>query len=422
MHSVELLIEHAAELVTLAGPHDRPRTGAALRDLGVVADGAIAAADGQIVAVGPTAQVRDTVRLDSGATVIDAAGHVVLPGFVDPHTHLVFAGSRAHEFEMRLRGATYLEIAAAGGGILRTVAATREADEDTLVRLGLARLDGMLRCGTTTAEAKSGYGLSVDDELKQLRAVHRMSASHEVDLVATVLAAHAVPPEFAGDPDGYVDLMVREILPAVADEDLAEFCDAFCDIGAFTLEQGRAVLEAGADLGLIPKLHADEFSDLGGARLAADLEAISADHLLHASEAGLAAMARAGTVAVLLPGTAYFLGLPYAAARRMIEMGVAVALATDYNPGSSPTWSMPAVVSLACVGMKMLPAEAIAAATINAAWAIGMAEEVGSLEVGKAADAVVLDAADHRELAMSLGALLPCQVVKRGRLVVGAPR
>lgn len=422
MHSAELLIEHAAELVTLAGPHDRPRTGAALRDLGVVADGAIAAADGQIVAVGPTAQVRDTVRLDSGATVIDAAGRVVLPGFVDPHTHLVFAGSRAHEFEMRLRGATYLEIAAAGGGILRTVAATREADEDTLVRLGLARLDGMLRCGTTTAEAKSGYGLSVDDELKQLRAVHRMSASHEVDLVATVLAAHAVPPEFAGDPDGYVDLTVREILPAVADEDLAEFCDAFCDVGAFTLEQGRAVLEAGTDLGLIPKLHADEFSDLGGARLAADLEAISADHLLHASEAGLAAMARAGTVAVLLPGTAYFLGLPYAAARRMIEMGVAVALATDYNPGSSPTWSMPAVVSLACVGMKMLPAEAIAAATINAAWAIGMAEEVGSLEVGKAADAVVFDAADHREIAMSLGALLPCQVVKRGRLVVGAPR
>lgn len=422
MHSAELLIEHAAELVTLAGPHDRPRTGAAHRDLGVVADGAIAAADGQIVAVGPTAQVRDTVRLDSGATVIDAAGRVVLPGFVDPHTHLVFAGSRAHEFEMRLRGATYLEIAAAGGGILRTVAATREADEDTLVRLGLARLDGMLRCGTTTAEAKSGYGLSVDGELKQLRAIHRMSASHEVDLVATVLAAHAVPPEFAGDPDGYVDLTVREILPAVADEDLAEFCDAFCDIGAFTLEQGRAVLEAGADLGLIPKLHADEFSDLGGARLAADLEAISADHLLHASEAGLAAMARAGTVAVLLPGTAYFLGLPYAAARRMIEMGVAVALATDYNPGSSPTWSMPAVVSLACVGMKMLPAEAIAAATINAAWAIGMAEEVGSLEIGKAADAVVFDAADHREIAMSLGALLPCQVVKRGRLVVGAAR
>lgn len=422
MHSAELLIEHAAELVTLAGSHDRPRTGAALRDLGVVADGAIAAADGQIVAVGSTAQVRDTVRLDPGATVIDAAGRVVLPGFVDPHTHLVFAGSRAHEFEMRLRGATYLEIAAAGGGILRTVAATREADEDTLVRLGLARLDGMLRCGTTTAEAKSGYGLSVDDELKQLRAVHRMSAAHEVDLVATVLAAHAVPPEFAGDPDGYVDLTVREILPAVADEDLAEFCDAFCDVGAFTLEQGRAVLEAGAELGLIPKLHADEFSDLGGARLAADLGAISADHLLHASEAGLAAMARAGTVAVLLPGTAYFLGLPYAAVRQMIEMGVAVALATDYNPGSSPTWSMPAVISLACVGMKMLPAEAIAAATINAAWAIGMAEEVGSLEVGKAADAVVFDAADHREIAMSLGALLPCQVVKRSRLVVGAPR
>ncbi len=419
MQSADLLVEHAAELMTLAGKNDRPRTGAALRDLAIVADGAVAAADGQIVAVGPTAQVRDAVRLERGATVIDAGGRVVLPGFVDPHTHLVFAGSRADEFEMRLRGATYLEIAAAGGGILRTVAATREADEDTLVRLGRSRLDRMLRCGTTTAEAKSGYGLSLADELKQLRAIHRISAAHEVDLVATVLAAHAVPPEFAGDPDGYVAMTTRDILPAVAEEDLAEFCDAFCDVGAFTLQQGRAVLEAGAALGLASKLHADEFSDLGGARLAADLGAVSADHLLHASEDGLAAMAAAGTVAVLLPGTAFFLGLPYAPARRMIEIGVAPALATDYNPGSSPTWSMPAAISLACVGMKMLPAEAIAAATINAAWAIGMAEEVGSLEVGKAADLVVFDVADHREIAASAGALLPWQVIKRGHLVVG---
>ena len=418
MLSADLLVEHAAELLTLAGAHSGPRTGAALCDVGLVTDGAVAVLEGQVVAVGSTAQVRASVVLAPDATVVDAHGCVVLPGFVDPHTHLVFAGSRADEFEMRLRGATYLDIAASGGGILSTVAATRAADEEALVRLGLARLDRMLRLGTTTAEVKSGYGLSLADELKQLRAIHRASAAHEIDLVATVLAAHAVPPEFAGDPDGYVTLVTQEILPAVAEEDLAEFCDAFCDVGAFTLPQGRRVLEAGAELGLIPKLHADEFSDLGGARLAAELGAVSADHLLRASEAGLAALARAGTMAVLLPGTAFYLNLPYANARRMIEMGVPVALATDYNPGSSPTWSMPAIISLACIAMKMSPAEAIAAATINAAWAIGMTEEVGSLEPGKAADMTVFDAPDYREIAMPFGSSLVRHVIKRGRVVV----
>ncbi len=419
MESADLLLEHAAELLTLAGPADGPRRGAALRDVGVIRDGAVAVADGEIVAVGPTDQVRDAVRLSRAATVIDATGRVVLPGFVDAHTHLVFAGPRVDEFEMRLRGASYLEIAAAGGGILRSVAATREADEESLYRLGRARLDHLLRTGTTTAEAKSGYGLTRDDELKQLRVIHRLSAQHDIDLVATVLAAHAVPPEFAGDPDGYIDTVIRDILPAVVDEDLAEFCDAFCDVGAFTIEQGRAVLEAGSELGLVPKLHADEFADTGGARLAAEVGAISADHLLHASDTGLAAMAAAGTMAVLLPGTAYFLGLPFAQARRMVELGVPVALASDYNPGSSPMWSMPAVISLACVGMRLVPAEAIAAATINAAWAIGMAEEVGSLEPGKAADLVVLDVADHREIAMTLGGSIVWQVIKRGRIVAG---
>jgi imidazolonepropionase len=418
MEFADLLIEHAAELVTLDGPNDGPRTGRTLRELAIIADGAVAAAEGEIVAVGSSTQVRDMVRLQDAATVLDATGKVVLPGFVDPHTHLVFGGSRADEFEARLRGATYLEIAARGGGIMRTVAATRAADEETLVDLGRARLDRMLRCGTTTAEAKSGYGLSVADELKQLRAIHRLSATHEVDLIPTVLAGHAVPPEFSHDPEAYVELCAREILPAVADEDLAEFCDAFCDVGAFTTEQGRRILEAGAALGLPPKLHADEFGDRGGARLAAEVGAISADHLLHASDSGLAAMAEAKTLAVLLPGTALYLGLPYAAARRIIELGVAPALGTDYNPGSSPTWSMPLAIGLACVGMKMLPAEAIAAATINAAWAIGAAEEIGSLAAGKIADMIVFDVLDHREIAMSAGALLPSQVIKRGRVVV----
>lgn len=419
MVTADLLVEHASELLTLAGSPTGPRRGAALADLGLVRDGAVAARDGQIVAVGTTADVRASVRLEPGAQTVDASGRVVLPGFVDPHTHLVFSGSRADEFEMRLGGATYLEIAAAGGGIQSTVAATRASSEDALVLLGIARLDRMLRSGTTTAEAKSGYGLSVEDELKLLRAVHRISSAHEVDLVPTLLAAHAVPAEFAGRPERYVDMVVEELLPAVAEEELADFCDAYCDVGAFTIEQGRRVLEAGSDLGLTPKLHADEFSCTGGAELAAEVGAISADHLLCSSPEGLRALALSGTVAVLLPGTAYFLGLPYADARTMIGLGVPVALATDFNPGSSPTWSMPAVISLACVGMKMLPGEAIAAATINAAWAIGVEEEVGSLECGKAADLMVLEVSDHREIAMALGTSLICKVVKRGRLVAG---
>ncbi len=417
--TADLLVENASELLTLVGSPTGPRRGAALSDLGAIRDGAVAARDGQVVAVGTTDEVRARLELEPGAVVVDASGRVVLPGFVDPHTHLVFAGSRVDEFEMRLRGASYLEIAAAGGGILSTVEATRACGEEELVRLGLARLDRMLRSGTTTAEAKSGYGLSVEEELKLLRAAHRLSAAHEVDLVPTLLAAHAVPREFTGRADSFVDLIVEELLPAVAQEELAEFCDAYCDVGAFTIEQGRRVLEAGSELGLTPKLHADEFSHTGGAELAAELGAISADHLLRASEQGLRALASSGTVAVLMPTTAYFLGLPYANARLMIELGVPVALATDFNPGSSPTWSMPAAISLACVGMRMLPSEAIAAATINAAWAIGVEEEVGSLECGKAADLLVLELQDHRELAAALGTGLIHKVVKRGRLVVG---
>jgi imidazolonepropionase len=416
---VDLLVEHAAQLITVAGSPDGPRVGRALGDVGVILDGAVAAADGQIIAVGPTAAVRGLPGMSTPSRRIDASGRVVLPGFVDPHTHLVFAGSRAGEFEARLRGATYGEIAAAGGGILSTVAATRAATEESLLELGAVRLDRMLAGGTTTAEVKSGYGLSVDDELKILQVAHRLSSRHAVDLVPTVLAAHAVPEAYAADPDAYVRLVIQEILPAVADEDLAEFCDAFVDTTAFTAAQARAVLEAGAELGLRPKLHADEFGDFGGARLAAEVGAISADHLLQASADGLLAMADAGTIAVLLPGTALFLGLPYVSARRIVDLNVPVALGTDFNPGTAPSWSMPAMITLACVGMKLTPAEAIAAATINAAWAIGMQEEVGSVEPGKAADLVIMDVADYRELAASFGVPLVRQVIKRGEVVVG---
>lgn len=414
---VDLLVVHAGQLLTLAGANERPRTGPALSELGLVPDGAVAAADGIIVAAGPTAQVMDEAAPGPRGQVIDAAGRVVLPGLVDPHTHLIFAGSRADEFEMRLAGATYQEISRAGGGIASTMQATRAATEDQLLESGRRRLDRMLAHGTTTAEVKSGYGLTVEDELKCLRVAHRLSASHDVDVIPTFLGAHAIPPDRRNDPDGYVRLVIDEMLPAVVEEDLAEFCDVFCEAGAFTPEQARAVLEAGVEAGLDPKIHADELSDLGGAALAADVEAVSADHLLCASDDGLAAMANAGTIAVLLPGTALFLGVPYARARRMIDLGVPIAVGTDFNPGTSPTYSMPMIVALACLGMRLTPAEAIVAATINAAHAIAAAEEVGSLEAGKAADIVILDVLDYRHLAMHFGVNPVQAVIKRGQVV-----
>lgn len=413
----DLLIVNVGQLLTLAGPNEWPRTGSSLRELGLIRDGAIAAADGVIVAAGPAASVLDEVVLAPDGARLDAGGNVVLPGFVDPHTHLIHAGSRADEFVLRLGGATYQQIAERGGGIVSTMRATREASEDDLVALGRMRLDRMLAHGTTTVEAKSGYGLTLDDELKMLRAIHRLTAAHEVDVIPTFLGAHALPPEHRGDPDAYVRRVVEEMIPAVVDEDLAEFCDVFCEAGAFTPDQSRTVLTAGAEAGLEPKIHADELSDLGGARLAAEVGAVSADHLLYASDEGLSAMAATGTMAVLLPGTALFLGLPYARARRMIELGVAIALATDFNPGTSPTYSMPMVIALGCIGMRLDPAEAIAAATINAAHAIRVAEEVGSLEVGKAADAVILDLTDYRELPMAFGTNPVRTVIKRGRVV-----
>ncbi|MGH2453983.1 MAG: imidazolonepropionase [bacterium] len=416
MTDADLLLVHAGELLTLeGGPEGEggPRTGEALGRLGLIRDGAVAIADGIVTAVGPSADL-GSVR---AARTVDAQGRVVLPGFIDPHTHLLFGGSRADEFALRVRGATYLEIAAAGGGILSTVTQTRLLGERALVDLGTARLSRMLAHGTTTVEAKSGYGLATEEELKLLRALHRLSAAHHVDVVPTFLGAHAVPAEFTTDPAAYVSLVIEEMLPAVAEEDLAEYCDVFCEETAFTPDQSRAILEAGAELGLAPKIHADEFSDRGGARLAAEVGAASADHLLFAAPDGLAAMAEAGVIAVLAPGTAFFLGLPFAAARRMIDLGVPVALATDFNPGSSPTYSMQMAIALACQGMRLTPAEAIAAATINAAWAVGMAEEVGSLVPGKVADLVILDATDHRVLGMTFGVNLVDEVYKRGRLV-----
>lgn len=416
----DLLVRGAAELVTVAGHSRRPKRGPELSEIGLIEDGAVAARNGVIVAVGPTVQVEERIELVDCAQVVQAGGKVVTPGMVDPHTHLVFAGSREHELEMKIKGMGYLEILARGGGILDSVRATRTAGIDDLVCAGRKYLDQMLAQGTTTAEAKSGYGLSVEDEVKILEAVRILNDRHPVDLVPTFLGAHAVPPEFKGDSGGYVRLVIDRMLPRVAGEGLAEFCDVFCEEGVFSLEQSREILLRAKSLGLKLKLHADEIVSLGGAGLAAELGAASADHLMEVSEEGIKSLAGSDTVAVLLPATTFCLmGSKYAPARKMIETGVAVALASDFNPGSSPVNSLQVVMGIACRHLKMMPAEVISAVTINSAHAIGRASEVGSLESGKKADLVVFDAPNYRYLMYRFGSNLVHKVVKSGKVVVG---
>ncbi len=417
--AVDLLIKNAAQLLTFAGGSG-PRKGGEMAAPALVEDGAVAALAGKIVAVGKTAEVESSVALLDGAAVHSARGKVVMPCFVDPHTHVIYGGTREGEFLQRLQGADYLEILEAGGGILNTVRATREATEEELVKKGARLLDHFLRAGVGTVEVKSGYGLDTETELKQLRAAHRLDNLHEVDLVHTFLGAHAFPIEYADNREAYVDLVVNEMIPAVAAENLAEFCDVFCEQKIFSIEQSRRILEAGKKHGLQPKLHADEIVTYGGAELGAEVGAVSADHLLQISDKGIADMAAAGVIAVLLPGTAFFLMKDkYAPARRMIEEGVPVALSTDCNPGSSPTQAMHLILSLACLNMKMTPAEALTASTINAAYAIGRGNLVGSLETGKQADILIMDAPNYDYIPYHYGINLVETVFKKGKKVVG---
>jgi imidazolonepropionase len=364
--------------------------------VGLVPDGAVAIADGQIVAVGTTAEVRRTLATAGIRTTLDAAGRVVMPGFVDPHAHLMAPPGKA-------------------AGLLD--GATTPADEDELVALALERLDGLLGNGTTTVEIKGGCDLSVEDGLKQLRVAHRLSARHAVDVVPTLLAGHAAPSGNPGRLEEYLEFVIGELIPAVAEEELAEFCDVRVDRGALSAGQGRAVLEAGMEYGLMPKVHGDQCADAGAARLAAEVGAICAAQLRQASAEGLAAMARAGTIAVLLPAAEVSCGLPDGSARRFIDLGIPVALGTDVNPGLA-TWSMRAVMVEACARLGMTPAEAIVASTINAAWAVGLDEEIGSLEAGKVADLIVLDTTDYRQVAVGGGPLIR-YVIKRGEVVAG---
>jgi len=413
----DLLVRGAASLLTCAGPI--PRAGAGQREVGAIARGAAAARDGRLVFVGPEVELDRAVHPLPGARTLDAAGGTVLPGFCDPHTHLPFAGTRADELARRVAGATYAEIAAAGGGILSTVRAVRAASEDDLVALALPRLARMLAHGTTSIEAKSGYGLTEEDELKQLRALRRLGPLQPVEIAPTLLAAHAVPPEFRSDREGYLRLITERIIPRAGAEGLARFCDVFVEGVAFGPDEARRILAAASEHGLASRLHADQLTLSGGAALAAELRAVSADHLEWADPAGLDAMARAGTVAVLLPGAAFFLmERRYAGARDMIDRGVPVALATDFNPGTCPTESMPMILALAVLKMRMTAEEAIVAATANAAAALGRGAEVGSLEVGKQADLIVLDLPDHAHIAYHFGVNPVRAVVKKGKVVV----
>ena len=403
------------QLVTLAGP-PRPRIGPELRRLAVIPDGAMLIRDGRIHAIGSRRDAE--LQVAARAEIVDAGGRIVLPGFVDAHTHTVFAGNRADEFEARTEGATYQEIAERGGGIRSTVRRTREASEAELLNAARRYRSWFLAGGTTTVEAKSGYGLSTEAELKMLRVIRQLGAERYVRYAATFLGAHEIPDEYRSNPDDYGELVVREMLPRIRAEGLAEYCDVFCDRAIFPTEKARAILAAARELGFGLRVHADQFRCDGAARLAAELGATTADHLEFTDEEGLRALAQAGVQPVLLPASAYHLGsAQYPAARRMVELGLAIVLATDFNPGSSPTCSMPFLLSLAATQMQLTPAEAITAATINAAYSLGRGPEIGSLEPGKCADFAIHDCEDYRELAYFSGRETAWAVWVEGRRV-----
>jgi len=410
----DLAIVNASQLVTVAGP-PRPRIGAEMSELGIVTNGAVLVRQGRIAAAGTRAEI-DALLTDD-VEIVDAGGRIVLPGFVDAHTHPVFAGNRAGEFEQRASGATYKEIAAAGGGIRSTVRQTREASADTLLSAARRYREWFLRGGTTTVEAKSGYGLSLDAEVKILEVIRRLDSEGPVGYVPTFLGAHEIPDEYRGRIEDYIDLVVREMLPRVAAAKLARYCDIFVEPFVFPAEKARVVLRAAQSLGFGLRIHADQFTPDEGALLAAEFHAATADHLEATTEAGLQALRNAGVQPVLLPASVYNLGSAhYPMARRMIDLGLAVVLATDFNPGSSPTTSMALVLSLACTHLKMTPAEAIVAATFNAACSLGLERDIGSLEPGKSAELVIHDCADYRELPYFFGRETAAQVLIGTRL------
>ncbi len=414
---IDLLLRGAGQLLTCRGPSGELKRGEGLSDPGLVRGASIAVADGKVLAAGTDGEVSDALGGASIAREIDAGGRVVLPGWVDPHTHAVFSRYRADEYEARIRGDSYLEIERRGGGIKRTVREVREMDEEKLFEISRRRLLRMLEHGTTTVEIKSGYGLDLETELKMLRVIARLGDETPLDVVPTFMGAHQKPPGYA-DGAVYVKAVIDEMIPAVAKAGLARFIDVFCEEGVFDLGETRAILEAGRKHRFGLKIHADEITYLGGAELAAELGAISAEHLIRISKEGIRRLGNSDTVAVLLPGTSFGLASrTFAPARELIDAGAAVALATDFNPGSAPSSSMPLTISIACSQMRMTPAEAVNAATYNAAFAIGMNRELGSIEIGKKADIIVYDVEDYRELPSRAGLNHALMVIKKGKVV-----
>ncbi|MFO7619616.1 MAG: imidazolonepropionase [Thermoplasmata archaeon] len=415
MTAADILLKNASQLITLTGDNSAPRTGEGMRDLGIIPNGDLWISHGKIIAVGA-----DDGRAHDAATVIDCSGKVVMPGFVDSHTHLVFAGSRENELGMKLKGHSYMEIQAAGGGIFSTVRKTRAASNEELTAQAMKRLDAMLCHGTTTIEAKSGYGLDAATELRMLEVDKMLGEQHPIDIVSTFMGAHAVPVEFHTRREEFIRSMVG-LIPEIAQKKLAEFCDVFCDAGAITLAETETMLAAAKAAGLGLKVHADEMENLGGSDLAADMMAVSAEHLLKSNDKNIRRMAESGVIGVLLPGTPYSLMMrEYANARRMIELGMPVAIATDLNPNCW-TESMQLVISMACYQMKMMSAEAIVAATINGAHAINRAGTVGSLEAGKQADVIILDVPNYEHIPYHFGVNLVDAVIKKGEFAAGGP-
>lgn len=413
-----LLIKNIGQLITMAGPV--PRIGTAMNDLGMIGNGGVAAAGEEILAVGTSDEVQGKVTLSESCRVIDALGAVVTPGLIDSHTHPVFARTREREFELRAQGKSYMDIAQSGGGIRSSVRDLRAASVDDLKQQTRKCLDRMLAHGTTTIEAKSGYGLSLEAELKSLEVIRDLNEVHPVDLAPTFLGAHEVPDEYRNKRGDYLRLLIHEMIPEVGKRELAEYSDVFCEKGVFDIDESRRIQQAARDAGLKLRFHADELTSFGGAELAAEMNATSADHLVYISDAGIKALVQSGTVAVLLPGTTFSLGgSTYAPARKLIETGAIVALSTDCNPGSSYTESLAIIVSLAVRQMKMTAAEAISAITINAAAALDRAGRIGRLVPGLQADIVVWDMADYREMPYHYGVNLVSKVIKRGKVVLG---
>ncbi len=414
-----MLIKNASQLVTCSG--FAAKQGKTMSNLHVIEDGAVVIENGFITHVGPTSDILSKVdekQLQKQSfDIIDATNKAALPGFVDSHTHLVFGGYRAEEFSWRLKGDTYMDIMKKGGGIVKTVAATQKASKAELIKIGLRRLDAMVAFGVTTIESKSGYGLDKDTEIKQLEVMAELNKQHPVDVVSTFLGAHAVPGDYKEKKDDYITFIIDQVLPTIAKNRLAEFCDVFCEKDVFSINQSRRLLLKAKDMGFKTKIHADEITPLGGAELAAEVGAVSADHLLSASDQGIQEMAKKGVVATLLPGTAFSLNEPYARARYMIDQNCAVALATDFNPGSCFTYSIPLIAVLAALRMKMTPEEVISALTINAAAALDRADQIGSIDAGKIGDLVILEYPSYEFILYHMGVNTVETVIKKGTII-----